>query len=156
MLEAVSTVLKSSSFVRANAEQTSNATSLAANPDRVQQAAPQAPFVSPYISFDVNFDRAVLQLRDGDTGDVRGQFPSQAQLEAQARATTSQGQVRVEVQSSTNDAPTNANVQAQQAAQSAPAPQQAQQTQQTQQQQAAFTSAVQAGNSNAGSVSLLA
>jgi hypothetical protein len=155
MLEAVSTVLQSSSFVRANAEQTSNATSIAANPDRVQQAAPQAPFVSPYISFDVNFDRAVLQLRDGDTGDVRGQFPSQAQLEAQARATTSQGQVQVQVQSSTSDAPTNANIQAQ-ATQSAPAPQQVQQTQQTQQQQAAFTSAVQSGNSNAGSVSLLA
>ncbi len=85
MIEAVNSVLQTAPFVRGNSDQTSNAESLAANPDRVQRAAPRAPYISPYVFVDVNFDRAVLQLRNGETGDVVDQFPSEQQLEAQAR-----------------------------------------------------------------------
>ncbi len=47
--------------------------------------APRAPFVSPYISIDPNFDRAVMQIRNGDTGEVIRQFPSEGRLQQQAR-----------------------------------------------------------------------
>ncbi len=47
--------------------------------------APRAPFVSPYISIDLNFDRAVLQIRNGETGEVVRQFPSEGRLQQQAR-----------------------------------------------------------------------
>jgi len=47
--------------------------------------APRAPFVSPYISIDPNFDRAVLQIRNGETGEVIRQFPSEGRLQQQAR-----------------------------------------------------------------------
>ncbi len=43
--------------------------------------APTAPFISPYIAFDVNFDTAVLQIRDSSTGDVLRQIPTQRSLE---------------------------------------------------------------------------
>ncbi|PZO88742.1 MAG: hypothetical protein DI626_01035 [Micavibrio aeruginosavorus] len=60
--------------------------SFAANPDRVQQASLQAPYVSLYIKVDVNFDKALLLMRDSDTGDVVRQIPSETQLEAYRRA----------------------------------------------------------------------
>lgn len=43
--------------------------------------APVAPFISPYIAFDVNFDTAVLQIRDSNTGDVLRQIPTERSLE---------------------------------------------------------------------------
>ena len=43
--------------------------------------APVAPFISPYIAFDVNFDTAVLQIRDSSTGDVLRQIPTERSLE---------------------------------------------------------------------------
>lgn len=49
--------------------------------------APRAPFVSPYISIDPNFDRAVLQIRNGETGEVVRQFPSEGRLQQEARET---------------------------------------------------------------------
>ncbi len=85
MIEAVNSVLSNAQVARGNAEQNSQARSLAANPERVQEVA-QAPYVSPYIFLDVNYDRAVLQLRDSDTGDVLRQYPSESQMEAYRRA----------------------------------------------------------------------
>jgi len=49
-------------------------------------SAPKAPFVSPYIHIDLNFDKAVLQIRDSDTGDVVEQFPSNSRLQQLRRA----------------------------------------------------------------------
>lgn len=89
MLEAVNSVLSNASYTKAVAEQTSVATSYAANPDRVQQVSTQAPYTSLYIKVDVNFDKAVLQLRDVDTGDVVQQIPTETQLEAYRRAQSS-------------------------------------------------------------------
>ncbi len=48
--------------------------------------APQAPFVSPYIAVDLDFDKAVLQIRDSETGDVKQQFPTQSRLIQLSRA----------------------------------------------------------------------
>ena len=158
MLEAVTSVLQTSQFVRPSAEQTSTVDSFAANPERVQRAAPQAPYISPYIAVDVNYDKAVLQIRNSETGDVEGQFPTQAQLEAQARS-AARRQVEAQQQNAASAAP-------QTQAQSAQSPQ-AERPQApptggsgsqgpTPQQQAAFVAAAQAGNSNASAVSLFA
>lgn len=81
MLEAVSSALQTAPSVRGHAEQASTLESFAANPGRVQKVL-QAPYISPYVRVDVNFDKAVLELRDSDTGDVVTQIPSMPRLEA--------------------------------------------------------------------------
>lgn len=86
MLEAVNSVLSNASYTKPVADQQSVATSYAANPEQVQRVPVQAPYVSLYIKVDVNFDKALLQLRDSDTGDVVQQIPSETQLEAYRRA----------------------------------------------------------------------
>ncbi len=53
-------------------------------------SVPQAPFVSPYISVDLDFDTAVLQIRDSETGDVQQQFPTQSRLAQLRRAQDAQ------------------------------------------------------------------
>ena len=80
MIEAVNSVVSNAPLLRGNAEQ--SAASVPANPTRVQEAAnlPQAPYISPYIYMDVNLNKAVLQIRDSDTGDVLRQFPSENAL----------------------------------------------------------------------------
>lgn len=92
MIEAVNSVLSNAPIARAMADQQSVATSFAANPDRVQVVA-QAPFISPYIHVDVNFDKAVLQIRDSETGDVVRTIPTEGQMEAYRRAQTTQSPV---------------------------------------------------------------
>ena len=83
MIEAVNSVVSNAPVIRASAEQVNSVR--AELPESVS-AGPQAPFVSPYISVDVNFDTAVLQIRDSDTGDVVRQFPSESTLTARRRA----------------------------------------------------------------------
>ena len=85
MIEAVNAVLSNASLSRGVAEQQSTVRSYAANPERVQEIA-QAPYISPYIYVDTNFNKAVLQIRDSETGDVLHQFPSESQLKAYRRA----------------------------------------------------------------------
>lgn len=82
MIEAVNSVLSNASVSRGIAEQQSAARSFAANPQKIQESAVRTPYVSPYISFDRNFNKAVLQIRDSETGDVVRQFPTQTQLRA--------------------------------------------------------------------------
>lgn len=89
MIEAVNSVLSNAPIARAVVDQQSVATSFAANPDRVQVVA-QAPYISPYIHVDVNFDKAVLQIRDSETGDVVRTIPTEGQMEAYRRAQTAQ------------------------------------------------------------------
>lgn len=84
MIEAVNSVVANASVLRGVAEQASAARSYAANPERVQEVV-QAPYVSPYISIDVAHNKAVLQIRDGDTGDVLKQYPSEAALDVISR-----------------------------------------------------------------------
>ena len=85
MIEAVNSVLSNSSASRTAVEQTSTVRSTAANPQRIQEAA-QAPFVSPAISIDRQSSRAIIQIRDSDTGDVVRQFPTEGQLKAYRQA----------------------------------------------------------------------
>lgn len=89
MLEAVNSVLSNVQYTRAAAEQQSVVNSYAANPERVQQASTQAPYLSLYIKVDTNFDKAILQIRDNESGDVLRQIPTESQLEAYRRAQTS-------------------------------------------------------------------
>lgn len=160
MLEAVNSVLQTAPFVRPQAEQTAPVNSFAANPERVQQAAPQAPFVSPYIFVNVNFDKAVIQLRNGETGDVEDQFPSDAALEARARqaAVREATQQAAAQQSAAPPArrPQSAQESVQQATQQTQQAQQQQRAAITSQQQAAFAAAARAGNSNAGNTTVFA
>ncbi|MCE7887125.1 MAG: hypothetical protein DYH13_06445 [Alphaproteobacteria bacterium PRO2] len=83
MIEAVNAVVANASLLRGSAEQASVARSLTANPERVQEVA-RAPYVSPFIYMDVNYDKAVLQIRDRDTGDVTKQFPSEQTMQVRA------------------------------------------------------------------------
>lgn len=89
MIEAVNSVISNAVLARGSAEQQSVARSFAANPERVQEVA-QAPYVSPYISMDINYNKAVLQIRDSDTGDVVRQFPTESQMEAYRKAQAAQ------------------------------------------------------------------
>lgn len=84
MIEAVNAVVANASLLRGSAEQASAARSFAANPARVQEVI-QAPYVSPFIYVDVNYDKAVLQIRDSDTGDVLKQFPSEQTMAIRSR-----------------------------------------------------------------------
>lgn len=86
MIEAVNSVLSNAPYTKAATEQQSVARSFAANPDRIQEATSAAPYISLYIKVDTNFDRAVLQIRDSDTGDVVRQIPTESELEAYRRA----------------------------------------------------------------------
>src|SRR5688572_26945383 len=58
MIEAVNAVVANASVLRGSAEAVSTARSFAANPERVQEVV-QAPYISPYISMDVNYNKAV-------------------------------------------------------------------------------------------------
>jgi len=81
MIEAVNSVLSNASVSRGVAEQQSASRSLASTPE-VKKEAVKAPYVSPYISVDATYNKAVLQIRDSDTGDVVRQFPTEGQLKA--------------------------------------------------------------------------
>lgn len=163
MLEAVNSVLQIAPLLRQQAEQTSAVDSFAANPERVQRVPPQAPFVSLFVYVDTDLDKAVLQIRDNQTGDVEGQLPSEASLEARARAaaaaerTASAPPPSSGPQSNGESAQSFIRSTAPAAApqpdhqSSVPSPAAA-----TAQQQAAFAAAARAGNSNAGSMTLFA
>lgn len=162
MLEAVNSVLQTAPLARAQIEQVSVADSYAANPERAQRALPQAPYVSPYIYVDVAHNKAILQLRNGETGDVEGQFPSNATLEARARATS----LRSDTTAQPSSTPVRESGSTQAFVRStAPAPgvtislpdtASRSNPSATAQQQAAFAAAARSGNSNAGSVTLFA
>lgn len=103
MIEAVNSVVSNASALRGSAEQVSTARSLVAGPGGVQAAAgppesPKAPYISPYISLDYNYDRAVLQIRDSDTGEVQAQFPTESRLAAQQRAEAAREQASARLQ----------------------------------------------------------
>jgi hypothetical protein len=148
-VEAVNSVLQTAPIVRANAEQTSTGDA-SGNPNRVQRVA-LAPYVSPYLTVDVHTNTPVLQIRDSNTGKVVDQIPSQLNLQSkldnapapasQATPAESQVQAQSQPQQSIPVAP--------------PAPQQ-NNAPATAQQVAAFAAAAQAGNTNAGTVSLFA
>lgn len=89
MLEAVNSVLSNASLLRGPADQQSSARSLAANPKQVQ-VVNQAPYVSQYISVDIDYDTAVILIRDSETGDTVRQIPTEPALEAARRQVAAQ------------------------------------------------------------------
>lgn len=91
MIEAVNSVVANAPLLRGSAEPTNAARSNTSRVQEVTSAAasmPQAPFISPFIFMDVNFDQAVLQIRDPQTGDVVEQIPSRSRMELQQRSQT--------------------------------------------------------------------
>lgn len=118
MIEAVNAVVANASLLRGSAEQASVARSFTANPERVQEVV-RAPYVSPFIYMDVNFDKAVLQIRDRDTGDVTRQFPSEQTM--QVRAAIAARQATQVARAPTPDVPDAPQLEAQTPA-PAPAP----------------------------------
>ncbi len=94
MIDAVNTFLSGIQTAKAS---TSQGAGFSAELESVNPA-PQAPFVSPYISVDLNFNRAVLQIRDSDTGDVLRQFPSESRLEQIQRQARSAEQAEQQTQ----------------------------------------------------------
>ena len=86
MIEAVNSVLSSAPLLRQNAEQRSGGALANSSPaPERSQAVVQAPYISPFVSVDVNFDTAVILLRDSETGDTVQQIPSEGRLAAQRR-----------------------------------------------------------------------
>ncbi len=86
MIEAVNSTIAAATVSRALPEQAISGRDVAVSPVQAQKAAPTAPYVSPYISVNVDYNKAVLQLRNGETGEVENQFPSENQLRAYQRA----------------------------------------------------------------------
>lgn len=84
MIEAVNSVLGNASSLRAVAEQVAVARAVSASVPTAEAGGnlPKAPYISPFISVDPNYNKAVLQIRDSDTGDVLRQFPTEVSLEA--------------------------------------------------------------------------
>jgi hypothetical protein len=86
MIEAVNSTVANASSLRANAEAVSvlRTAADAAPPvsvgDTKVAQLPKAPYISPYIVIDQNYNKAVLQIRDSDTGDVVQQFPTESRL----------------------------------------------------------------------------
>ena len=89
MIEAVNSSLVNAQVLRGNAEQLSaSRVAVTATPadDGAVTEAPKAPFISPHISINLDYDKAVIQIRDSDTGDVKQEFPSESRLAQQSRA----------------------------------------------------------------------
>lgn len=78
MIEAVNSVLANASLSRGSAAQASTAAKI----DLEAPAAPKAPYISPHIVVDASANKAVIQIRDSDTGDVLTQFPSESRIRA--------------------------------------------------------------------------
>lgn len=87
MIEAVNSVVSNAPFLRSAAEPVDVARTPVANQGAVESAAPkpQAPYISPYIYVDVYNNKAVIQIRDSETGDVLNQFPSEEALQIRLR-----------------------------------------------------------------------
>lgn len=102
MIEAANSAVSNASVVRGLSAQAVSSTSGNVAPPVEPQSvadAPQAPFVSPYISVDLSSNKAVLQIRNSDTGDVEQQFPTESRLAEIRRA-----QVRQETQTQNTEA----------------------------------------------------
>jgi len=103
MIEAVNSVISNVQAARSATDQLSSVRAVEANAVVATKPVerPVAPFISPYISVDVNFDKAVIQIRDSDTGDVVNQFPSEQTLASRQRAQALQTGPEQQVQQNT-------------------------------------------------------
>ncbi len=103
MVDSVNSSLVSTQLLRGNVE----AVSVAAQPPvEAPPRVPEAPFVDRIV-VDYDFDKAVIEVRDRDTGDVSEQFPSESRLAEQSRA-----QARRERTQQASEPVSNVNVEA--------------------------------------------
>jgi len=125
MIEAVNSTVANATTVRGvvgqmdSASVSAVATVLPASGSNAAPSAPQAPFMSPYISVDFNFNKPVLQIRDTQTGAVKQQFPTEGRM---VQTASSQAQLRASMQgqgSTTHYVETTPNAHALQASQMA-------------------------------------
>jgi hypothetical protein len=86
MIEAVNSVLANASLLRSSADSKSKSQNNIVETTSDSGSQPiSAPYISPYVSVDINYNKAVLQLRDSVTGDVVEQIPDQRALESNRR-----------------------------------------------------------------------
>ena len=87
MVEAVNNILQTApvSALQANSNAGDRNARADVAAEAIEQAETkqtvQAPFISPAIYVDLNYNTAVLQIRDSDTGDVERTIPSRSALE---------------------------------------------------------------------------
>lgn len=80
MIEAVNAAISSAVLSRSTSNQTGQSGGVASV---LADIAPQAPSLSVHV--DLDYDKAVLQVLDGETGDVLTQFPSRETLAERQR-----------------------------------------------------------------------
>ncbi len=85
MIEGINASVANATVARQVLEQNDAARSYAANPTQVQQVA-RAPYVSPYIYYNDTYNKAVLAIRDSDSGEIVRQIPTDSQLRAYQKA----------------------------------------------------------------------
>ncbi|MFP4312685.1 MAG: hypothetical protein ACLFR0_00035 [Alphaproteobacteria bacterium] len=96
MIEAINSAVANATLVRGNAGQVSNASSISKLQELQKVEMPLAPYVSLFVQMNNEYNKAVLQIRDSDTGDVQNQFPSETTMRARA------AQAEIETQSVRN------------------------------------------------------
>jgi hypothetical protein len=110
MIEAVNSVVANAALLRGNTDQSQQdrLNAIASNPNTERVKMALAPFVSPFIQVNNDYNKAVLQLRDSETGDVINQFPSETTMRARAAQAEIQSQeVQVDTQDRSGSAATS-------------------------------------------------
>lgn len=96
MIETVNSALANASILRPQDSGTNasaqNAPQTSSSPSEAGVSVPKAPYISPHIEVDLDYDKAVLQVRDSETGDVVRQFPSESRLQELRRQAAAQAQ----------------------------------------------------------------
>lgn len=86
MIEAVKSTIAVAELARAALDQKASSQSFSAKPEKPDEIVnATAPYISPYLAFDSDSNRMILQLRESDTGDIVEQIPSKRQLAAYRR-----------------------------------------------------------------------
>ena len=85
-VEAVNSVIASSAVARGSVDQISASRAAQVAAPSGDGVSLETPYRSLNVEIDTNYDRAVLQVRDSQTGDVLNQFPSDTALRAQNAA----------------------------------------------------------------------
>ncbi len=80
MIDTVNSVVSNASLLRQSAQQVASAETKPVS----KVTAP--PYLSLQISVNTDYDTAVIEIHDSDTGDVLKQFPNESTLQARQRA----------------------------------------------------------------------
>lgn len=96
MLEAITSSAMNAVAARVDTEKVS---ALRSSAITASTAAPSAtaPYYSPYIIVDSNFNKAILAIRDNETGNVTQQYPTESQIKAYKRAQQVQAEVAASI-----------------------------------------------------------